>query len=127
MRDYFQVGTSPLAMKKIIVRWDGFEEGYMSDDGLYSDLDAVVSPVLGAKPRYWSGIIEAGDSADLGEEYMTVADLVDLAVRIPFFYLIAQFEDVPVPVMWAGNLNIHWMSTEVRRAEIPFVFIEVLL
>lgn len=124
--DYFLLGAAPDSLKKIIVHWEGFEEGLLTGDGLAADLDGVLQPTRGATPRYWKGTIQADDLGVWPEDVYSVQNLMVVCVNSPVLYLVTQFGEGSIPVLWLGPFAPAWVSSAARQAHIPFTFVEVL-
>jgi hypothetical protein len=124
--DYFLLGAAPNSLKKIIVHWETFEEGYLAGEGLSADLDGVLQPVRGAVPRYWKGTIQADDMGVWPDDYYSLQDLMVTCVSSPMLYLVTQFGEGPIPILWLGPFVPQWVSPAARQSHVSFTFIEVL-
>lgn len=134
-RDYIELGPNPNSLKRLIVRFDGYEEGAVRADTVSANKQSELMVELGHTAEYWQGIIEVSVSQSVwGAEYYTYAELLELWYNNTVLYYRNIFrnedlgidDETPIPVYWRPPISTRWVTGEVGLAEIEFYFLRVL-
>ena len=132
---FIELHTRCRDMYRVMVEWETFEQGQISGDQLPADLEGLLQPIRGARPRYYQGVFIAYRENDTYGRAINLATVRDLKTlwryksRVLFLRsngILDRTETECVKVYWANDLSIEWAAGDLPFARIPFLLVEIL-
>jgi hypothetical protein len=132
---FIELHTRCRDMYRVMVEWETLEQGQISGDQLPADLEGLLQPIRGARPRYYQGVFIAYRENDTHGRFIHLATVRDLKMlwryksRILFLRsngILDRTEVDCVKVYWANDLSIEWVAGDLPYARIPFLLVEIL-
>jgi hypothetical protein len=133
--EYFTFGPHGGSMKKIVARFDGYEEGSISGDTMLANLYGTLLVTEGARPLTWTGVFEVASDNRWGSEYYKLQDLYQMWLSVRTYdFLNAQLNrdiygvglNVPIKVLWMPPYSFYPITPNRDVFEVPFTFMQIL-